>query len=402
MGTTASPPFRVALLQDAVLAVAVGLLTLIGTEVRLPDDLWAGLPTVGRSLTPTWAEVGLVMATSLPLALRRIAPLPVLAACITGSLGLQVIGNPSPLPLAVLVAVCTVAMTYRPLVSIGAAATYLCLLAGGIATRVARITDDYFYVYLISTIATVALGYGLALGRLRAGMAERRSAEIQREQEERTRAAVEQEQARIAREVHDIVAHDVTVIVAQAAAASRVLPADAPAAQTLRAIETAGRDALDGMRRLLHLLRTDGRNDLRSPQPTLGGLPSLVAQVRSAGLPVDLAVHGDERRLPSTVETNAYRIVQEALTNALKHAGPARAAVVLDYGPDLLEVEVRDDGRGAAGSDPDADAGPPTPSGGFGLVGMRQRAALLEGSVDAGPAEAGGFRVTARLPVRGS
>jgi signal transduction histidine kinase len=102
------------------------------------------------------------------------------------------------------------------------------------------------------------------------------------------------------------------------------------------------------------------------------------------------------------VETNAYRIVQEALTNALKHAGPARAAVVLDYGPDLLEVEVRDDGRGAAGSDPDADAGPPTPSGGFGLVGMRQRAALLEGSVDAGPAEAGGFRVTARLPVRGS
>jgi signal transduction histidine kinase len=326
----------------------------------------------------------------------------VLAACITGSLGLQVIGNPSPLPLAVLVAVCTVAMTYRPLVSIGAAATYLCLLAVGIATRVARITDDYFYVYLISTIATVALGYGLALGRLRAGMAERRSAEIQREQEERTRAAVEQEQARIAREVHDIVAHDVTVIVAQAAAASRVLPADAPAAQTLRAIETAGRDALDGMRRLLHLLRTDGRNDLRAPQPTLGGLPSLVAQVRSAGLPVDLVVHGDQRRLPGTVETNAYRIVQEALTNALKHAGPARAAVVLDYGPDFLDVEVRDDGRGAAGSAPDADVGAPAPSGGFGLVGMRQRAALLEGSVDAGPADSGGFRVTARLPVRGS
>jgi len=398
MGTTPSPPFRVALLRDSLLALGVTVLMLVGTEVRLPDDLWAGPPTVGTSLTPTPAVAGLALATSIPLALRRIAPLPVLAACIIGSLGLQVIGNPSPLPLAVLVAVCTVAMAYRPLVSVCAAVTYLCLLAVGIATGVARITDDYFYVYLISIIATVMLGYGLALGRLRTGLAERRSAEIQRGQDERTRVAVEQEQARIAREVHDIVAHDVTVIVAQAAAASRLLPADAPAAQTLTAIETTGRDALDGLRRLLHLLHSDGRDDLRAPQPRLDGLPSLVEQVRRAGLPVDLVVHGDDRRLPGTVETNAYRIVQEALTNALKHAGPARAAVVLDYGPDVLSVEVRDDGRGG----PEAgDSGPRGPTGGFGLVGMRQRAALLEGDVDAGPDESGGFRVAARIPIRG-
>jgi len=398
MPTTPSPPFRVALLQDALLAVGVTVLTLVGTEVRLPDDLWAGLPTVGASLTPTPAVAGLVLATALPLALRRIAPLPVLAACTIGSTGLQVIGNPSPLPVAVLVAVCTVAMTYRPLVSVCAALTYLCLVAAGIATGVARITDDYFYVYLISVIATVMLGYGLALGRLRTGLAERRSAEFQREQEERTRAAVEQEKARIAREVHDIVAHDVTVIVAQAAAASRVLPPDCPGAQALTAIETAGRDALDGLRRQLFLLRTDEQKDLRSPQPRLDGLPSLVEQVRRAGLPVDLVVNGEERRLPGTVETNAYRIVQEALTNALKHAGPARAAVVLDYGPDALSVEVLDDGRG--GSAP-GDACSPVPAGGFGLVGMRQRAALLEGDVDAGPGEAGGFRVAARIPIRG-
>jgi signal transduction histidine kinase len=398
MGTTPSPPFRVALLQDALLAVGVTVLVLVGTEVRLPDDLWAGPPTVGTSLTPSPAVAGLVLATSLPLALRRIAPLPVLTACTFGSLGLQVIGNPSPLPLAVLVAVCTVAMAYRPLVSVCAAVTYLCLLAVGIATGVARISDDYFYVYLISVIATVMLGYGLALGRLRTGLAERRSAEIQREQEERTRVAVEQEQARIAREVHDIVAHDVTVIVAQAAAVSRVLPADAPAAQTLTAIETTGRDALDGLRRLLHLLHTDGQGDLRSPQPRLDGLPSLVEQVRRAGLPVELVVHGEDRRLPGTVETNAYRIVQEALTNALKHAGPARAVVVLDYGPDALSVEVRDDGRGGQGS---AGTGSPLPAGGFGLVGMRQRAALLDGQVDAGPRETGGFLVAARIPITG-
>jgi signal transduction histidine kinase len=399
VATTSSLSYRVALLQDALLALGVTALMWVGSDVRLPDDLWAGLPTLRASLHLQPAIVFLVLAASLPLALRRIAPLPVLAVSVAASMGLEVIGNPSPLPLAVLVAVCTVSMTYRPLVSICAAATYLCLLVAGIVTGLARITDDYFYVYLIALIVTVMLGYGLALGRLRTGLAERRSAEIQRGQDERTRVAVEEEQARIAREVHDIVAHDVTVIVAQAAAASRVLPEGAAAAQTLEAIETVGRDALDGLRRLLHLLRSDGHDDLRSPQPRLDGLPSLVEQVRRAGLPVDLVVHGDDRRLPGTVETNAYRIVQEALTNALKHAGPARAAVVLDYGPDVLSVEVRDDGRGG----PEAgDTGPRGPTGGFGLVGMRQRAALLEGRVDAGPGETGGFRVAARIPINGA
>jgi signal transduction histidine kinase len=389
----------VALVHDALLALGVAALMWLGSELRLPDDLWAGLPTLRQSLHLQPAIVGLVLAASLPLALRRVAPLPVLAAAVTASMGLEVVGNPSPFPVAVLVAVCTVAMTYRPLVSVCAAATYLFLLVMGIATGWARITDDYFYVYLISLIATVMLGYGLALGRLRAGLAEQRSAEIEREQEARTRAAVEQEQARIAREVHDIVAHDVSVIVAQAAAASRVLPADAPAAQTLQAIEGAGRDALVGLRRLLHLLRTDTGDDLLAPQPALDGLPSLVAQVRRAGLPVDLVVHGEARRLPGTVETNAYRIVQEALTNALKHAGPAKAAVVLDYGPDCLQVEVRDDGRGTPGSPLDAGTRAPLPAGGFGLVSMQQRAALLEGHVDAGPTETGGFRVAALLPI---
>jgi signal transduction histidine kinase len=374
----------------------------MGSDVRLPDDLWAGLPTLRESLHLQPAIVGLVLAAALPLALRRVAPLPVLAVAVAASMGLQAIGTPSPLPVAVLVAVCTVAMTYRPLISVCVAAAYLCLLGVGIATGWAPITDDYFYVYLVAIIATVMLGYGLALGRLRAGLAERRSAEIEREHDERTRAAVEQEQARIAREVHDIVAHDVSVIVAQAAAAGRVLPVDAAAAQTLQAIESVGRDALDGLRRLLHLLRSDGETGLRSPQPTLDGLPALAEQVRRAGLPVDIAVHGQERRLPGTVETNAYRIVQEALTNALKHAGPARAAVVLDYGPDVLQVEVRDDGRGTpAPAGYQEDTGFPVGVGGFGLTGMRQRAALLEGRVDAGPVEAGGFRVVARIPVHG-
>jgi len=342
--------------------------------------------------------LALLLAQSLPLVFRRIAPLPVLGTCVAASLALQAVGYATPLPLGVLVAVYTVAARLRPLVSVGTTAAYLGLLAVGNLTEVTPLEEDAVYVYLVCLTAAVMLGYGTALGRIRARMAEQAAADLAREQQERTRAAVEQEQARIAREVHDIVAHDVSVIVAQAAAARRLLPADSSPGHTLQAIEVVGRQALDGLRRLMHLVRTDGGGDLRSPQPTLDRLPALVDQVRDAGLPVDLVVEGRPRRLPGTLETNAYRIVQEALTNALKHAGPARARVVLDYRPDALRVEIRDDGRGPLLAA--APAGGPVPSGGFGLVSMRQRAALLDGRVDAGPGDSGGFRVIALLPVQ--
>jgi signal transduction histidine kinase len=389
-----SARFRQVVQQDALVALGVGVLLWLGSAVIVEDDLWSELPRVAAPLVPSPAGAVLLLGSSLPLVLRRIAPLAALAGCVTASIGLQAVMTPSPLPLGVLVAMCAVAVHHRPLVGVCAAATYLCLLAAGTATGAAPLSDDLFYDYLVSLIATVTLGYGLALGRMRAGLAERRSDELAREQEERTRTVLAQEQARIAREVHDIVAHDVSVIVAQAAAARRVLPGDDGAAETLRAIEAVGRDALDGLRRLVHLLRADGGEQPREPQPTLDTLPQLVAQVRRAGLPVELVVHGDARRLPGTVETNAYRIVQEALTNALKHAGGARATVVLDYGPDVLNVEVRDDGRGLV-----AAGAPPSRGSGFGLVGMQQRAALLRGRLRAGECESGGFLVTAELPL---
>jgi len=396
MGTPTSPPVQVAVRQDALVAAVVAALMLLGSAVTVADDLWAAPPRMAGPLVPSAVVAALLLAESLPLALRRVAPLPVLAVCVAASLGLQAMSEPTPLPLGVLVAVCTVAMRLRPLVSVWVVAAYLGLLAAGIATGAAPLSDDLFYEYLVSVIATVMLGYGIALGRARARIAERRAAETARLQEERTRAAVEQEQSRIAREVHDIVAHDVSVIVAQAAAARRLLPGDSAPAHTLHSIETVGRDALDGLRRLVHLLRSEIGDEPRAPQPTLDGLPFLLAQLRVAGLPVELEVRGEARRLPGTVETNAYRIVQEALTNALKHAGPARAVVVLDYRPDELHVEVRDDGRGATA----AAAAPGRPAlGGFGLVSMQQRAALLDGSVHVGPEESGGFRVSARFPV---
>ena len=169
------------------------------------------------------------------------------------------------------------------------------------------------------------VGYGVALGHARATLAEQRDRRAGPQQETRTQAAVAQEQARIAREVHDIVAHDVSVMVAQAGAARRVFAAQPQvAADALASIEAVGRDALDGLRRLVDLLRTDLEQSGRSPQPTLDRLPWLLEQVERAGLPVTWTSAAQRRPLPATVELNAYRIVQEALTNILKHAGPTR------------------------------------------------------------------------------
>ncbi len=234
------------------------------------------------------------------------------------------------------------------------------------------------------------IGYGVALSRARVTLAEQRAAALARDHDRRMQAAVEQEQARIAGEVHDIVAHDVSVIVAQAAVARRVFDTQPrKAAEALASIEAVGRDALDGLRRLFGLLRTQPDEPERAPQPSLDRLPWLLEQVRRAGLPVELTIDGTPRPLPATVELNAYRIVQEALTNSLKHAGPTRASVVLEYEPDALRVEVRDEGG----------AGTHSTSAGYGLISMQQRTSMLGGDLVVGPEVERGFRVSARLPV---
>jgi signal transduction histidine kinase len=255
-------------------------------------------------------------------------------------------------------------------------------------------TDDQFYIDLVLIVATVMLGYGVALSRARATLAEQQAAAMAHDLDVRTRAAVESEQARIAREVHDIIAHDVSVIVAQASSARRVFAAQPQtAADALASIEAVGRDALDGLRRLFGLLRTHAADSERSPQPSLDRLPWLLAQVERAGLPVDLTIRGEPGPLSATVELNAFRIVQEALTNSLKHAGPTRATVVLDYEAETLGVEVRDEGS----PQPKNQRSP-----GYGLISMQQRVTMLGGELDAGPLSERGFRVSARLPLVGS
>jgi signal transduction histidine kinase len=212
-----------------------------------------------------------------------------------------------------------------------------------------------------------------------------RSAELERD----AGAAVAEERARMARELHDIVSHNLSVVVLQAAGA-RAQGDPQPA--TLEKIERSGREALVEMRRLLGVLREDGEQAALAPQPGIAELETLAATVRAAGFPVELSIEGDCGGLPPAVDLSAYRIVQEALTNTLKHAGPARARVRVCRDGAALTIDVIDDGAGA----PDrADSA----GGGHGLIGMRERVAIFGGQLSARPRPEGGFAVHARLPL---
>jgi signal transduction histidine kinase len=207
----------------------------------------------------------------------------------------------------------------------------------------------------------------------------------------RAAAAIVEERARIARELHDVVAHSISVMVVQARGGRRVLESEpADARDAFAVIESTGQQALDEMRRLVGMLRSGDETLPLAPQPSVTQLGTLVELVRAAGLPVQLTVEGEPRDLPPGVDLSAYRIVQEALTNALKHAGPARARVVLRYRADDLELEISDDGPGT-GDDS---------SSGYGLVGMRERVSVYGGELQAGRRPEGGYALRVRLPLR--
>jgi signal transduction histidine kinase len=213
---------------------------------------------------------------------------------------------------------------------------------------------------------------------------------LEHEQDERTAAAAAEERERIARELHDAVAHSVSVMVVQAAAERRTVPAEMKSTRdALEAIEQAGRQALDELRRLLGMLRTEDEGAELAPQPGMRQIGDLVEHVREAGLPVELGIKGKPVPLPPGVDLSAYRIVQEALTNALKHAGPATAQVSVNYLASQLELEIIDDGQGPG------DGG----GSGQGLVGMRQRVELFGGALATGKGENGGYAVRASFPL---
>jgi signal transduction histidine kinase len=233
------------------------------------------------------------------------------------------------------------------------------------------------------------VGRDLRRRRQRVVDLENRAAQLEREREEQAQLAVAEERGRIARELHDVIAHAVSVIVVQAQAGPHLVDDRQRVLDVFRAIESSGRDALVELRRLLGILRSDDEQLAIGPQPGLASLQSLVEQMRASGLPVELRIEGEPMHLPAGIDLSAYRIVQEALTNVVKHAGDAAAQVVVRYEARALELDVVDDGRGRAMS---------RNGSGHGLVGMRERVALYGGTLTTGTRDTGGYAVRARLP----
>jgi signal transduction histidine kinase len=247
------------------------------------------------------------------------------------------------------------------------------------------------FIPVLFAIAWLA-GFALRERAAQAEAAEERAAFAEREREAAARVAVAEERARIARELHDIVAHAVSVMVLQVGAVRHRLPQTREEDRdALRSVEQAGRAALGEMRRLLDAMRHDGEGLDLAPQPGLGSLDSLLEEVGRAGLPVRLHVDGEPCPLPPAIDLTAYRIVQEGLTNALKHARADQADVLVRYGSDYLGIEVRDDGIGISTSD----------GLGHGLVGVRERVRIYGGEMTTGTPTEGGFVLSTRLPLSG-
>ncbi len=250
-------------------------------------------------------------------------------------------------------------------------------------------SGEFIVIPLLFVMAWLA-GFAVRERGVQAEAAEERAAHAEREREAAARVAVAEERARIARELHDVVAHAVSVMVLQVGAVRHGLPQTLEGdRQALEGVERAGRTALAEMRRLLGAMRREGDGMELAPQPGLENLDSLVDAVGRAGLPVSLVIDGDRRPLPRAVDLSAYRIVQEGLTNTLKHAHAKHAEVTVRYSSDEVEVEVVDDGVGAATSD----------GLGRGLLGIRERVKIYGGEMNAGTAPGGGFVLSARLPL---
>jgi len=379
------------LVADALTSAFLTVGCLIETAFQ---DSYGGLP--GKR--PDLLCGVLVSVVVMSLTLRRRMPVQVMAFTLAGEATLTALGYVPTLGAAVayLVAVYSVA-SHRGL----ATSLPMGVLALVGCTVLMAVQGHTFWQW-VSNVALFTgvwwIGRSLRLRRAYLDELEARARRLERAREADSRAARAEERSRIARELHDVVAHHVSVMTVQAGAARRILHRDPESVQdALSTIEQMGRTALGEMRRLVGVLRTEAepaRSEL-SPQPGVNDVSGLVEQLRETGLQVQLWIEGESRSLSPGVDLAAFRLVQEALTNTLKHAGPqARAWVRIQYADRQLEIEVEDDGRGLV-----AGLGRPGGGNGHGLMGMRERVALYGGDLRIGPRSGGGFEVRARFPL---
>jgi len=350
----------------------------------------------GQSRTPSWLAVPAVALVVLCLLGRRrfafAAPaalwlLVAVLSFVNGRLVTQ--------PAGVLLAGLAAAFLLGNLQNTLKARLGLAIVLGGAAIVVYNLPDraasEFVFTPLLFAIAWLA-GFALRERAAQADAAEARAVQAERDRETAARIAVAEERARIARELHDVVAHAVSVMVLQVGAVRHRMPQGAgPERDALRNVEQTGRTALAEMRTLLGAMRSDGDPLELAPQPGLGDLDALLADVRAAGLPVRMRIEGEQLELPRAIDLSAYRIVQEGLTNSLKHAGAHQADVAVRYGANEVQVEVRDDGRGPATDD----------GLGHGLIGIKERVKIYGGDMKVGAASGGGFVLEARLPLNG-
>jgi signal transduction histidine kinase len=382
------------LVQDALIASLLTAASLVGLLAHLHLDLPEGA-IESRNRALDLLGVALALLQTVPLVWRRVAPVAVLAVCSIAMFLFFLLGYPpSFASFGFLLALYTVAAHRNRRISIPAAIASASVALMILIVLREPIEFDAFFAEGLVVGAVWFIGDGLRLKRSQVISLEDRATQLEREREEAAERAVAQERRLIARELHDMVAHNVSVIVAQSAAALRVYDRDPGAGRAaLRSIEDAGREALVEMRRLLGLLRTaDDRPDVRDPQRGLRDLGTLLSQVREAGLPVTLTVEGTPRPLPVGLDLSAFRIIQEALTNVRKHGGPATASVVVRYGRSSLDLTIADDGCGSAAEEDPFRAR-------YGHLGMRERVGLFGGQLEVGPKPTGGYEVSVRLPL---
>jgi signal transduction histidine kinase len=343
---------------------------------------------------PLWFDVAVTFAFFVPLLFRRRFPFgaPVVAAvAVTASTFVD--DQRVPWDFTVFLLGMTIAFMFGALRELRQAIAGFAILLGVNAIVTRNDPDgsvgDFVWTCIIFGIAWT-IGFGLAHKLREADEAKERAERLERAREEEARAAVAEERARIARELHDVVGHSVSVMTVQAAGVRRLLrPEQEREREALEIVEQTGREALAEMRRLVGVLRRPEEAPALAPQPSLEHLDRLVAQARDAGLPVDLKVEGDPVQLAVGLDLTAYRFVQEGLTNALKHARASHAEVLVRYDDGHIELTVSDDGSGDGGGE----------SGGHGLVGMRERISVYGGELEAGPQAKGGYRLRARLPL---
>ena len=359
-------------------------------EIAIRHDA-ADAPT-----TTLWFAIPAIALVVLPLLGRRRFPfaapatLWLLAASLSFVDGLLV-----PFTFSVTVAGMAAALLLGHLRDDVEARLGLAIVIGGAAIIVyndpEHAAGEFVFLPALFAIGWLA-GFALRERAEQADAAEVRAAQAERERDAATRIAILEERARIARELHDIVAHSVSVMVLHVGAVRHRLPAAlAPDREALQDVERTGRTALTEMRQLLGAMRQDGEGIELAPQPGLDRVQSLLDEVRRAGLPVELHIEGEPRPLPPAIDLSAYRIVQEGLTNALKHARAGHADVTVSYTPDEVRIVVRDDGDGASQNhDP-----------GYGLAGMRERVKIYGGEMSAGSENGGGFVLRTRLPLAG-